>query len=199
MYYKSVAQLSTSHTIATTDKRARLIQAAVKLVYQRGFGRASLADIAREAHVPLGNVYYYFKTKDDIGDAIIEHYLSLFHAARDRLGALGSAQERLCAFVQAAVGARELVAESGCPLATLCSELRKETGRLARSSARLFAEPLAWMESQFRELGKAEEARGLAVHLLAALEGIAVLAHALRDPELVVVEIERLKGWIRTL
>ena len=56
--------------------------------------------------------------------------------------------EPLCAFVQATVATRELVAESGCPLVTLCSELRKETGRLARRSAQLFAEPLAWMESQ---------------------------------------------------
>jgi AcrR family transcriptional regulator len=53
------------------DKRSRLVSAAVGLAYQNGFGATSLADIAREAEVPLGNVYYYFKTKDDIGDAIV--------------------------------------------------------------------------------------------------------------------------------
>jgi len=54
------------------DKRSRLVSAAVDLAYQNGFGATSLADIAREAEVPLGNVYYYFKTKDEIGDAIVE-------------------------------------------------------------------------------------------------------------------------------
>jgi hypothetical protein len=54
------------------DKRSRLVSAAVGLAYQNGFGATSLADIAREAEVPLGNVYYYFKTKDDIGEAIVE-------------------------------------------------------------------------------------------------------------------------------
>ena len=54
------------------DKRSQLVSAAVGLAYQNGFGATSLADIAREAKVPLGNVYYYFKTKDEIGEAIVE-------------------------------------------------------------------------------------------------------------------------------
>ena len=46
-----------------TDKRSRLIQTAVKLAYLHGFRTTSLADIAEAAKVPVGNVYYYFKTK----------------------------------------------------------------------------------------------------------------------------------------
>lgn len=147
----------------------------------------------------LGNVYYYFKSKDEIGESIIEQYLLLFRRLRDQLGTLESPRERLCTFAQMTIDSRSAIAQSGCPLATLCSELRKETGPLARKSAQLFSEPLEWMEGLFRELGKGGEARGLAVHLLATLEGIAVLAHALDDPELVVAEIERLKSWLRTL
>src|SRR5258707_3396876 len=54
------------------DKRSRLVRAAVELAYQNGFGATSLADIAREAEGPLGNVYYYFKTTDEIGEAILQ-------------------------------------------------------------------------------------------------------------------------------
>jgi hypothetical protein len=43
-----------------------LIAAAYALVYRRGVARTSLADIAQAADVPVGDVYYYFKTKDDI-------------------------------------------------------------------------------------------------------------------------------------
>jgi hypothetical protein len=42
-----------------SDKRSRLVSAAVGLAYQNGFGATSLADIAREAEVPVGNVFYY--------------------------------------------------------------------------------------------------------------------------------------------
>src|SRR6266700_682747 len=54
------------------DSRARLVQAAEKTAYRYGFGSTAIADIAKEARIPVGNVYYYFKTKDDIGSAIIE-------------------------------------------------------------------------------------------------------------------------------
>jgi len=58
-----------------TDKRSRRIQTAVKLAYRHGFRTTSLADIAEAANVPVGNVYYYFKTKDEIGEAIVEQRL----------------------------------------------------------------------------------------------------------------------------
>jgi TetR/AcrR family transcriptional repressor of nem operon len=47
---------------AQPDKRTRLIETATKLAYGRGFRETSLADIAKAARVPVGNVYYYFKT-----------------------------------------------------------------------------------------------------------------------------------------
>jgi len=39
-----------------TDKRVRLIEAAKVLIHQQGFNLTTLADIAQEADVPLGNV-----------------------------------------------------------------------------------------------------------------------------------------------
>ena len=44
------------------DKRTRLVQAAMNLVYQLGFGKTTLAHIAQAAKVPLGNVYYYLNS-----------------------------------------------------------------------------------------------------------------------------------------
>src|SRR6266404_7694875 len=82
------------------DKRSRLLSAAVELGYQNGFGATSLADIAREAEVPLGNVYYYFKTKDEIGEAIVELRLAELSPQRQRWNEAGSPKDRLCACVQ---------------------------------------------------------------------------------------------------
>src|SRR5438132_13961630 len=79
------------------DKRSRLVSAAVGLAYQNGFGATSLADIAREAEVPLGTVYYYFKTKDDIGDAIGELRLAQLCERRQRWHEVGSPKDRPCA------------------------------------------------------------------------------------------------------
>jgi AcrR family transcriptional regulator len=184
---------------AHTDKRTRLIQAAAKLTYRRGFAETSLADIAHEARVPLGNIYYYFKTKDEIGAAIVEHRLSQTRAQRHAWDEVGPPKDRLRAFVRMTLDNRETLARGGCPIGTLCAELHKDGGPLARQATILFAELLDWIETQFRALGKGAESRVLAVHLLSALEGVSLLAHSFHDPDLVIQETSRLDEWIRTL
>ncbi len=181
------------------DKRGRLIQAAMNLAYSHGFRQTSLADIAKEAEVPLGNVYYYFKTKEEIGQAVVDTHLAQIRLLQQQLDALSSPGERLCAFVQMTFDNRKMLARSGCPIGTLCTELHKEGGTLAKQSTALFTELLAYLAEQFHALDKQADAKGLAVHLLATLEGIAVLAHSLHNPEIVTGEAQRLQGWIRGL
>lgn len=181
------------------DSRTRLLQAAERTTYRYGFGNTAIADIAKEARIPLGNVYYYFKTKDEIGDAIVELRVSRFRVLLQEFDKAGSPKDRLCAFVQIKIKNREELARSGCPVGTLCSELRKLGGAAAGKSKILFAMALDWMEKQFRELGKGKDSRGLAVHLLSATQGVSVLTHSFHDPGLIEMEAARLKKWIRGL
>src|SRR6266851_4614511 len=81
----------------------------------------------------------------------------------------------------------------------LCSELHKDGGALAKKSAALFTEPIGWLEEQFRAAGHEEDARELSAHLFCAFQGMAAVAHAANDPDLVVMEVKRLKDWIGTL
>jgi|SRR5215467_3728732 len=181
------------------ENRVRLLQAAEKTTYRYGFGNTAIADIAQQARIPLGNVYYYFKTKDEIGDAIVEQRVSRFGKLLEEFDKAASPKERLCAFVQIKVKNREELARHGCPVGTLCSELRKLESVAADKSKVLFAMALEWMETQFRGIGKGAESRGLAVHLLSATQGVSVLAHTFHDPGLIEMEAGRLKAWIRGL
>jgi hypothetical protein len=70
---------------------------------------------------------------------------------------------------------------------------------VAKKSTALFAEALAWMEMQFKALGKGGDSRGLAIHLLSATQGVSVLAHTFHDPGMIEMEVARLKKWIRAL
>ena len=170
-------------------------------VYRRGFGATALADIAKEARIPLGNVYYYFKTKDEIGEAIVERRLERIRRLLEGLDALETPRERLLGFVQIKIDERRDLARSGCPVGTLCAELHKDRGRrrVARKATVLFREVLDWLEREFRALGKGRESRGLAVHLLSATQGVSLLAYTFHDPGLVDAEAARLKEWIRGL
>ena len=181
------------------DSRTRLLQAAEKTSYLYGFGSTSIADIAKEARVPLGNVYYYYKTKDEIGGAIVELRVARFRKLLAELDNARLPKERLCAFVDIKIKNRDALARGGCPVGTLCSELQKYGGATARKSRVLFAEALAWMEKQFDALGRGAESRGLAIHLLSATQGVSVLAHTFHDPTMIVTEAARLKEWIRAL
>jgi AcrR family transcriptional regulator len=184
---------------AKTNSRERLINSAVRQTYRQGFGKTSLADIAKDAEVPLGNVYYYFKTKDEIGEAIVEERLAQTQMARDAWDRIGSPKERLYASIDAVFENRGTLVQGGCAMGTLCSELQKSNDPLANKASEIFARHLQWLETQFRELGEAKDAYGHAVHLLSALQGVSVLAHSSRDPELVTMETKRLKEWVRSL
>jgi TetR/AcrR family transcriptional repressor of nem operon len=186
-------------TRTPADKRSRLIDTAARLAYERGFGNAALADIAREARIPLGNVYYYFKTKAEIGEAIVAKRLGEFESMRLRWEESNDPKQRLLAFIQMTVENRGALARRGCPIGSLCSELHKDGGDLARQATRPFAELLNWIEAQFRALGKGREKKVLALHLLSALQGVSLLANSFHDPDLVVLETKHLKKWIRDL
>jgi AcrR family transcriptional regulator len=56
-------------------KREALVLAAAELFWMRGFEASSLADIAEASGVPLGNVYYYFKTKADLAQAVADLFV----------------------------------------------------------------------------------------------------------------------------
>jgi hypothetical protein len=107
-------------------------------------------------------------------------------------------QARLKALVRELVRQRETVADYGCPLGSLCSELDKHPHDLDRNCSDLLRLPVEWAEQQFRAMGR-RDARDLAVALIASYEGIALLTNAFRDPELMTREGRRLDRWIDSL
>src|SRR3989449_9909501 len=110
---------------AQPDKRTRLIETATKLAYGRGFRETSLADLAAAARVPVGNVYYYFKTKEELDEAVVERRLEEFREARAEWDRLSTPKERLLAFVGSVEANREQLARGGCQFGGLCSDLHK--------------------------------------------------------------------------
>ncbi|HYB87732.1 MAG TPA: TetR/AcrR family transcriptional regulator [Streptosporangiaceae bacterium] len=179
-------------------KRQRLIAAASQLLHQQGAERTTLADIAEAADVPVGNVYYYFKTKDDIVAAVIEAHVQ---RAKTALASIDSShrspKSRLKALVGEYAGQSEVIALYGCPHGSLCSELDKRSARPDFALAELMRVPIGWAEDQFRALGR-RDAHDLAVSLISAYEGSALLANTFRDPGILVREARRLNRWIDT-
>ena len=77
------------------NKRTRLVESADKLFHEQGIRNSTLANIAQRSDVPLGNVYYYFKSKDSIVSAVIEYRKKILQQQLKQLNAIDDAKSRL--------------------------------------------------------------------------------------------------------
>jgi AcrR family transcriptional regulator len=179
-------------------KRERLVAAARQIFHERGVETTTLADIAQAAEVPVGNVYYYFRTKDDLVESTVDAHAQDVRAQLDSLGRYRTPKARLKALVRMLADQRDVLAQYGCPLGSLCQELEKRHDGLDRSAVKLIQLPIDWAEEQFRLLGR-RDAHDLAVSMVASYHGIALLTNTFRDPDLMVREARRLERWIDSL
>ncbi|WP_327045599.1 TetR/AcrR family transcriptional regulator [Microbispora sp. NBC_01189] len=188
-----------SRVRAASAKRRRLTSAAAEVVHRQGAERTTIADIARAAGVPVGNVYYYFKTKDELVAAALDEHARHLAELTGRLERLPDPRERLKGLVETWIGRRDVAARWGCPTGTLAAELDKRgDGGLDAEAGKVIRLLLDWAERQFRELGLPEP-DGLALTLVGAYQGMSLLANALRDPEIMTREGNRLLGWLGSL
>jgi AcrR family transcriptional regulator len=173
--------------------------AAARVLYEQGVERTTIADIARAADVPAGNVYYYFKTKDELVEAALSEHTAHLDALTARLDQLPDPRERLKSLIDAWIGQRDTAARYGCPTGTLAVELGKRTeGALEPAVGHVIRRLLAWVEQQFHQMGLADP-EGLALTLVGAYQGMSLLSNALRDPEIMTREGARLTRWLDTL
>jgi AcrR family transcriptional regulator len=172
----------------TRDKRQRLVAAATDLSHRIGLSNASLATIAEQAEVPIGNVYYYFKSKDELAAAVVgtrrEEYARLRASWDDQSG---DPVQRLVSFVRHARDGADLLSAQGCPVGGLCSDLARTNAALGAEAGEIFAATIDWAAHQYAALGHPGPGQA-ATRLVALVQGATVLSHALRDPEILRAE-----------
>ena len=187
---------------ASTKKRAELVRAATALLHRQGLQRTTLADVARAAAVPLGNVYYYFTTKEALAEAVIAAHED---ALRERFASWevehDDPKERLLRLIRAPLDSAEKIVKFGCPHGSLCQELEKlgEDAPLARASSRLLGAYVDWATEQFRAIGSGRESTPLALELVAAVQGTMLLAHSMQSVEVLTRQLRRVERTLDAL
>ncbi len=177
--------------------RTEIVDAAKDLFYRKGYHHTSFSDIVEGAGVLRGNIYHYFRTKDELLAAIIERRLAEYTATLERWDSdyLDPVQ-RLKRFARMLVERGDDLVQYGCPVGTLNAELgkaRQEAGNPARALMDLFSK---WLTCQFEALGYGKEARLTALHLLGRVQGISVISHVYEDADILQREVTDLEGWI---
>jgi TetR/AcrR family transcriptional repressor of nem operon len=183
--------------------RDQILDSAARLIHLRGYHCTSLDDVLRESGIGKGNVDYDFKSKEELGYAIIDRLVLGFsertlepafadtdadpviqiHMFLDRL--LDNQRQRNC------VG--------GCPMGNLASELsdvhegfrQRLVGVFIRWRARL-TEAIARGQNTGRLRGD-WDAAALAQFIVAALEGAILLTKVTKDIAVMEQCVEHLK------
>jgi AcrR family transcriptional regulator len=66
-------------------RKSELIEAAEALFREEGYRQTSVSDIVKKIGVAQGTFYYYFKSKDNILDAVVDHYIDLYRRSLELL------------------------------------------------------------------------------------------------------------------
>jgi AcrR family transcriptional regulator len=72
--------------VQTEEIRRKIVNAAYESFWRLGYRRASVDNIAARAGVTKRTVYAYFRSKDDLLAAVLQHYEEL---AAERLAHIG--------------------------------------------------------------------------------------------------------------
>jgi len=183
--------------------RDQILNAASRLIHVQGYQSTSLDDVLRESGVGKGNFYYYFKSKEELGYAIIDRIRRAFierglepafadtdadpigqlHAFFDRV--LDSQRQRNC------VG--------GCAMGNLACELSDVHEGFRQQLAGIFdvyRDHLAETIRRGQQSGRLRpdaDATRVAQFLVGGLEGAILLGKVTRDITVIERCVEELK------
>lgn len=194
-------------TRAGRQTREAILLAASRAIQLRGYQGTSLDALLRESGIGKGNFYYHFRSKEDLGYAILDQIMDAFlHETLDPcfadrggepLAQIRCFLDRVLELKRAQNGA------GGCPLGSLASELADVHEGFRARLAAVFS---AWGARLTRAL---EEARGrgtvgpecqpasVAQFLVASLEGAMLMAKLAKDVHVLEQCVLELKRYLR--
>jgi len=65
--------------MARTNTREEIIRKGAELIHAQGFNATGLKQILQVAGIPKGSFYFYFKSKEDFGLAIIDYFNAIIN------------------------------------------------------------------------------------------------------------------------
>jgi len=178
----------------TSDKRERLLDAAAEAFWVEGFAATSLADIAERSGVPVGNIYYYFKTKAEIAHGVADIFVeaslqSLSHIDRTSR----TPAEKLAAFTALLKMSAEPRAKRGCPLANAIRDFSSAVPDAANRTNEVFNTLIGWVSQTLNKAGDRNAVRH-ARTAVAHWQGAIVLAQAANDPQILIEALNDLEA-----
>lgn len=85
----------------SAERKPQILKAAMDVFSKKGFHEARMEDIAHEAQLSIGGLYWYYKSKEDLIVAIMEEVIDQdVKDLRELLHAEGTVQHRLEQYIR---------------------------------------------------------------------------------------------------
>ena len=180
-------------TTETLDKcrltRERIVVAATELFRKNGFHNTSLTQILNTAGLTKGGFYFHFRSKEELGDAVIEYMKDFWvRSVLKKIAEEKGALRKIERMFEIMIETHEGNVFHGCALlAVLTAEMMEVEHHFSERLRRIYAD---WKES-IVEILKEGQREGffketispdsLALLIIGSLQGITMMAHL--DPE----------------
>jgi len=173
------------------ERKSQILEAAKKIFSKLGFHKARMSDIAQEADLSKGSIYWYFKSKDDVIISLLDRiFIAELRNLQPLIDSEASAMERLIAYTDCVISDMETTMK-WMPLAYdfLALAFRRDTVQMALCKYyRAHMNTLTPIIQQGIDSGEfaAPNAEDATIALSALVEGIALLW--VYDPENINIE-----------
>lgn len=184
--------------------RERIVERAAELFAERGVAGTSLDEVLAAAGAGKGQLYHYFRGRDELVEAAVGHRCAQVLAGLTRVlrsvASLAELEQALAGFV----AGFEQMGLPGCPIGSLAAEVaeRNEGARLRTAAAfDAWEQLLADAVERMRERGELRADASpavLATALLASIEGGMVLSQARKDPAPLRIAVDAGLAQLRT-
>jgi AcrR family transcriptional regulator len=170
------------------DTRWRILEAAMHLFWEKGYGSTSIADILARAGVNSGSLYHFFPGKQDLLVAVLDTYIG---GIRQMLlePAWRGVDDPIEKIWKLMDGYREALVQTecsyGCPIGSLALELHEPDPAVRERLAKNFSNWTDAIEECLVAAGERVppdvDKRALAEFVLTTMEGGVMLARSYRD------------------
>jgi TetR/AcrR family transcriptional repressor of nem operon len=167
------------------SRRAHIIRAALERYRTHAVSGTTLKDVAQAAGLPLGNLYYYVKSRDALVFEVLEECERELRVFLNRLAPLAPL-DWLQAYFDWLLTDPEQATHLGCPFGTLAAELRALGHPAADRGAQIVQ---LYREAVVRQ----SEAAGITTDLFMSVQGTYTVSRILNDSALFKQSIQRIR------
>jgi TetR/AcrR family transcriptional regulator, transcriptional repressor for nem operon len=194
--------------IELPDTKRRLLDATMQLMLRQGFSATTVDQICAAADLTKGGFFHYFKSKDEIGEAVLDHFFERQQQqfAGAKFNALADPLEKLHGLLDFIIeSVRGTSKMPGCLMGNFAQELAHTHPRIRSQCDDKFTRFAQSIQTMLREAKSKYcpkagfDPEGVSLMFVSLLQGSLLLAKARQDKALLAENLEHFRDYVDTL